>query len=125
MTTTPHPTVTTFLRWADLCVAICGDRIEPAAARIAIEAARYRANGRMAEIAASDVSAFASAVSSHTGGYDVERRYHNGKHHRIGDRHSLHYQFGALTAVAIFDGEGSRAYIATSSPIADVLTVGA
>jgi hypothetical protein len=117
-TATPHPTVTTFLRWADLCVAICGDRIEPAAARIAIEAARYRVNGRTTAIGVSDGSTLAGAVSNHTGSYDVEQRYNNGAYH------SLYYRFGALTAVAIFDGEDSRAYIATSNPIADVLTVG-
>ena len=115
--TTPHPTVTTFLRWADLCVAICGDRIEPAAARIAIEAARFRANGRTTAIGVSDGSTFAGAVSNHTGSYDVEQRYGNG------DRHSLRYQFGAMVAVAIFDGENSRALVTTPKALSDAFGV--
>jgi hypothetical protein len=117
-TATPHPTVTTFLRWADLCVAICGDRIEPAAARIAIEAARFRTYGRTAEFRRVDCDAIAKVVCSYADRYEVHTDSGSGP------AHSIRYQFGALTAVALFDGEGSRAYIATSNPIAEVLTVG-
>jgi hypothetical protein len=100
--TTPHPTITAFLRWADLCVAISSPD-NAVVQSVAVWAASYRAVGRTSPLTSQEVS-------------DLARQYkvaydHAGQGPRV--------YSGTLTSVLILDGEKSRAYIDAPKPLAD------
>jgi hypothetical protein len=112
MTTTPHPTITAFLRWADLCVAVSGFHVEPVASFLAFRAAQARVHrhaGAMAVEHMNTIMASANAVAT-------------GRDATIEKDRGFSFTVGTVAAVLILDGEKSRAYIDAPKALADIFT---
>jgi hypothetical protein len=113
MTTTPHPTITAFIAWTDLCVLVSGNHIEPVAARLAFNGARARLRRYTEEF----------SVEHITGVVETANRVATTKDSAVKcDGNEFAFTVGTVAAVLVMDGEKSRAYISAPKALADLLT---